>query len=115
MAFVDQMRAEGYAVESILIALNQGGLKIAARTLRAWCAPAGPSHLAPARMVTDALVENAVRQLAFAALCCLKPGSGQWTAQCARSNYPASCAGNDPEPRSRTPPTRGRRTCWTAT
>jgi transposase InsO family protein len=65
VAFGDQMRAEGYAVESILAALNQGGLKIAARTLRAWCAPAGSANLAPARMVTDALVEDAVRRLAF--------------------------------------------------
>lgn len=65
MAFTDQMRATGYAVESILTALKQAGLKIAARTLRAWCAPAGPSNVAAARTVTDALVEDAVRRLAF--------------------------------------------------
>ncbi|MFG2987571.1 DDE-type integrase/transposase/recombinase [Streptomyces sp. NPDC048258] len=65
MAFADQMRATGHAVESILTALQQAGLKIAARTLRAWCAPAGPSNRAPARTVTDALVEDAVRRLAF--------------------------------------------------
>ncbi|MEU5547914.1 hypothetical protein AB0G85_37345 [Streptomyces sioyaensis] len=65
MAFADQMRAAGYAVESILTALHQAGLKIAARTLRAWCAPAGPGNQAAARTVTDALVEDAVRRLAF--------------------------------------------------
>ncbi|KPH99350.1 hypothetical protein OV450_5288 [Actinobacteria bacterium OV450] len=65
MAFTDQMRATGYAVESILTALKQTGLKTAARTLRAWCAPAGPSNVAAARTVTDALVEDAVRRLAF--------------------------------------------------
>ncbi|GAA2951243.1 hypothetical protein GCM10010446_40580 [Streptomyces enissocaesilis] len=65
MAFADQMRAAGYAVESILTALKQAGLKIAARTLRAWCAPAGPSNQAAGRTVTDALVEDAVRRLAF--------------------------------------------------
>ncbi|MFG3208102.1 IS3 family transposase [Streptomyces sp. NPDC048192] len=65
VAFADQMRATGYAVESILTALHQAGLKIAARTLRAWSAPAGPSNRAAARTVTDALVEDAVRQLAF--------------------------------------------------
>ncbi|WP_432021158.1 hypothetical protein [Streptomyces sp. 1222.5] len=65
MAFADQMRATGYAVESILTALHQAGLKIAARTLRAWSAPAGPTNRAAARTVTDALVEDAVRQLAF--------------------------------------------------
>ncbi|KOG53703.1 transposase [Streptomyces virginiae] len=59
------MRAAGYAVESILTALKQAGLKIAARTLRAWCAPASPSNVAAARTVTDALVEDAVRRLAF--------------------------------------------------
>ncbi|MFD9504195.1 IS3 family transposase [Streptomyces sp. NPDC060035] len=67
VAFADQMRATGYAVESILTALRQAGLKIAARTLRAWCAPAGPSNVAAARTVTDALVEDAVRRLAFTA------------------------------------------------
>ncbi len=62
MAFADQMRATGYAVESILTALHQAGLKIAARTLRAWSAPAGPANRAAARTVTDALVEDAVRR-----------------------------------------------------
>ncbi|PWI20218.1 IS3 family transposase [Streptomyces sp. Act143] len=65
VAFVDQMRAVGHAVESILIALNQAGLKIAARTLRAWCAPTGPGNRPAARTVSDALVEDAIRQLAF--------------------------------------------------
>jgi transposase InsO family protein len=65
VAFADQMRVAGHAVESILTALKQAGLKIAARTLRAWCAPAGPSNQAAGRTVTDALVEGAVRQLAF--------------------------------------------------
>ncbi|WP_217575869.1 IS3 family transposase [Streptomyces sp. GbtcB7] len=65
VAFVDQMRAVGHAVESILTALNQAGLKIAARTLRAWCAPTGPGNRPAARTVSDALVEDAIRQLAF--------------------------------------------------
>ncbi|MHB9849187.1 IS3 family transposase [Streptomyces krungchingensis] len=65
VGFVDQMRAVGHAVESILIALNQAGLKIAARTLRAWCAPADPSNGPAARTMSDAQVEDAVRQLAF--------------------------------------------------
>ncbi len=59
------MRAVGHAVESILTALNQAGLKIAARTLRAWCAPTGPGNRPAARTVSDALVEDAIRQLAF--------------------------------------------------
>ncbi|MFE6946692.1 IS3 family transposase [Streptomyces chartreusis] len=65
VGFIDQMRAVGHAVESILIALNQAGLKIAARTLRAWCAPASPANGPAARTMSDAQVEDAVRQLAF--------------------------------------------------
>lgn len=61
------MKAMGHAVELILIALNQAGLKIAARTLRAWCAPAGPANGPAARIVSDAQVEDAVRRLAFTA------------------------------------------------
>lgn len=55
----------GHAVESILIALHTAGLKIAARTLRAWCAPAGLANGLAARTVSDALVEDAVRSLVF--------------------------------------------------
>ncbi len=49
-AFIDEMRAEGYAVESILRVLRQQGLKIAARTYRSWKSPASIA----ARTVTDA-------------------------------------------------------------
>ena len=55
------MRAEGYAVEPILRVLRQQGLRIAARTYRAW---KRPSHIA-ARTVTDALVEDRIRALAW--------------------------------------------------
>ncbi len=55
------MRAEGYAVESILRVLRQQGLGIAARTYRAWKRPARIA----ARTVTDALVEDQVRDLAW--------------------------------------------------
>ncbi|NEA17100.1 hypothetical protein [Streptomyces halstedii] len=65
MAFVDQMKAVGHAVESILMALNQAGLKVAARNLRTWCAPASGTNGPAARTVSDALVEDAVRHLAF--------------------------------------------------
>jgi putative transposase len=59
------MRAAGHAVESILAALNTMGLKVAARTLRAWCARVGASTRVAARTVTDAVVEDAVRAVAF--------------------------------------------------
>jgi len=55
------MRAEGYAVESILRVLRQQGLEIAARTYRAWKRPARIA----ARTVTDALVEDKIRELAW--------------------------------------------------
>ncbi|WP_329142648.1 DDE-type integrase/transposase/recombinase [Streptomyces sp. NBC_01456] len=59
------MKAVGHAVESILSALNTAGLKIAARTLRAWCAPATGTNGPAPRTVSDALVEDAVRRPAF--------------------------------------------------
>ena len=64
VAFVDQMRASGHAVESIVTALQHAGLKIAARTLRRWCSR---GRKVAARIVTDAQVEEAVRCLAFRA------------------------------------------------
>src|SRR5699024_9461865 len=61
LAFIDEMRSEGYAVESILRVLRQQGLTIAARTYRAW---KNPARIA-ARTVTDALVEDKIRDLAW--------------------------------------------------
>jgi len=55
------MRAEGYAVESILRVLRQQGLAIAARTYRSWKRPAR----IVARTVTDALVEDKIRDVAW--------------------------------------------------
>lgn len=55
------MRAEGYAVESILRVLRQQGLKIAVRTYRSWKRPARIA----ARTVTDALVEDKIRELTW--------------------------------------------------
>ena len=63
------MRAEGYAVEPILRVLRQQGLKIAARTYRAWKNPASIA----ARTVTDALVEDKIRDLAWT----INPATGQ--------------------------------------
>lgn len=55
------MRAEGFAVESILRVLRQQGLRIAARTYRSW---KRPGHIA-ARTVTDAQVEDKIRTFAW--------------------------------------------------
>lgn len=56
MAFIDQMRAEGHAVESIIRVLREQDVQIAARTYRAW-----RQGQVAARTVTDALVYDAVR------------------------------------------------------
>ena len=52
------MRAEGYAVESILRVLRRQGLSIAARTYRSL--KHHPARVAD-RTVTDALVEDKIR------------------------------------------------------
>lgn len=39
MAFIDQQRVEGYAVESICRVLREQGCQVAARTYRAWTRP----------------------------------------------------------------------------
>jgi len=60
MAFIDTMRAEGHAVESICRVLREQGCQVAARTYRAW-RTAGPS----ARTLSDAAVQDAVREAAW--------------------------------------------------
>ena len=56
MGFIDQMRSEGHAVESITSILREQGVKIAARTYRAW-----RRGRMSTRTVTDAMVVDAVR------------------------------------------------------
>jgi len=60
MGFIDTMRAQGHAVESVCRVLREQGCQVAARTYRAWRAgrPA-------ARTVTDALVMDVVRDIAW--------------------------------------------------
>ena len=60
MGFIDTLRAEGYAVESICRVLREQGCQVAARTYRDWrtAAPA-------ARTVSDAEVQDAVRDAAW--------------------------------------------------
>ena len=47
MGFIDAMRAEGYAVESICRVLREQGCQIAARTYRSWRAHNAVSRPAP--------------------------------------------------------------------
>ena len=56
MGFIDRMRAEGHAVESIIRVLREQGVKVAARTYRAW-----RQGRISIRTVTDAQVVDAVR------------------------------------------------------
>ena len=58
--FIDTMRAEGHAVESICKVLREQGCQITARTYRLWCVN-GPAD----RTVADAHVVDAVRSAAW--------------------------------------------------
>jgi transposase InsO family protein len=60
MGFIDALRAQGHAVESICRVLREQGCQVAARTYRAWRA-ARPA----ARTLTDAQVVNQVRDIAW--------------------------------------------------
>jgi putative transposase len=61
MGFIDTLRAEGYAVESICRVLREQGCQIAARTYRAW-----KRQQPAARTISDALVMNAIVNASFA-------------------------------------------------
>jgi len=60
LGFIDTMRAEGHAVESIIRVLREQGVKIAARTYRAQ-----RQGMVAARTITDAQVYGAVREAAW--------------------------------------------------
>src|SRR3546814_16410619 len=62
MGFIDTMRAEGHAVESICRVLREQGCQIAARTYRAW---KHTGRRVAARTITDAHVVDAVREIAW--------------------------------------------------
>ncbi len=62
LAFVDEQRAQGHAVESICRVLREQGLQIAARAYRSWTAP---QRIVAARTLTDAVVLDAVRDAAW--------------------------------------------------
>jgi transposase InsO family protein len=62
MGFIDTMRGQGHAVESICRVLREQGCQVAARSYRAW--RRGHEHVA-ARTLSDALVEDTVRGLAW--------------------------------------------------
>ena len=56
------MRIEGHAVESICRVLREQGCQVAARTYRAW---SQPKRVLADRVVSDAFVEDKVRELAW--------------------------------------------------
>jgi transposase InsO family protein len=74
VAFIDELQAEGHAVESICRVLRAQGCQIAARTYRSW---KQPTRAVAARTITDAQVVNAVRDLAWAR--CPKTGKPKLT------------------------------------
>jgi len=56
MGFIDDMRAQGHAVESTCRVLREQGCPVAARTYRAWRAGRPPA----ARTVSDAMIMDAI-------------------------------------------------------
>ena len=62
MGFVDTMRSQGHAVESICRVLCEQGCQIAARTYRSW---RRSGRVVAARTVSDAQVVDAVRDIAW--------------------------------------------------
>ena len=62
VAFIDECRQAGHAVESICEVLTEQGCQVAARTYRAWSSTS--QHVAP-RTVSDAQVMDAVRDVAW--------------------------------------------------
>lgn len=61
VAFIDEMRLEGHAVESVCRVLSEQGCQIAARTYRLWSRPAQVAD----RTISDAVVADRVRDLAW--------------------------------------------------
>jgi len=64
VAFIDELRAGGHAVESICRVLREQGCQIAARTYREWARAKRP---VAARTISDAAVINLVRDLVWKA------------------------------------------------
>jgi transposase InsO family protein len=62
MGFIDTMRSQGHAVESICRVLREQGCQIAARTYRSW---KRTRRVVAARTVSDARVVDAVRDIAW--------------------------------------------------
>src|SRR5699024_4192037 len=74
VAFIDQMRAEGHAVESICAVLRQQGCQVAARTYRIW---KQPDRSPAVRTIIDAHVEVSIRDIAWTR--CPKTGGPKLT------------------------------------
>ena len=62
VAFVEELRVEGFAVESICRVLREQGCQVAARTYRAWRRSSLPIA---ARMMSDAMIIDVVRDIAW--------------------------------------------------
>ena len=76
MGFIDTMRGQGHAVESICRVLRKQGLAVAARTYRAW---KRANRLVADRVHSDAQVLDAVRDLAWRTEKRIDPRTGEIT------------------------------------
>ncbi|MGE9783436.1 IS3 family transposase [Janibacter sp. G368] len=62
VGFIDAMRSQGHAVESVCRVLREQGCQIAARTYRSW---KSSNRAVAARTISDAHVMDAVREIAW--------------------------------------------------
>ena len=122
MGFIDQMRAEGFAVESICRVLREQGCQVAARTYRSW---RWSRRRVAARTISDARVVDAVRALAWVSdqrtgklllgpegpPSCPPPQRAVWTGRCGCWACPGSVGTSTCGPRSRPRTGSGPATC----
>jgi putative transposase len=102
MGFIDAMRAQGHAVESICRVLREQDCQIAARTYRSWKQTGRDSSRIAVRTITDAHVVEAVRTTAWSTnqhgVRKLAPeglyGRRKMTAVLRRTTAPAASAGS---------------------
>ena len=98
MGFIDTMRGEGFAVETICAVLREQGMQVAARTYRAWKTP---GRVLSARTVSDAVVVDAMIEVRVGAEGRATPeslyGRRKMTALLRRRGLPvAHCTGDRP-------------------
>ena len=77
MGFIDTMRGEGFAVETICTVLREQGVQVAARTYRAWSSPRRQvAARTVARLDTSPMPETTPRHMDTEVLLWAESGNG---------------------------------------